>query len=385
MESINRGTPAGVAQEAKPRALLFISVVNNDDAVHTLNRWLEAARSCTEIEFDVGLLAIGNVSASERRRLKRSLELGPPTDFYVMDDEALSVARAVLSPDDPNPLSTTFSYPSKGNAGLILGGLANCEFVLCLDKDTLPPDPFPDAVSDHVRVLTSGQAALVSGTYGAQRFAVRTQPILMEHRDAFLDAVGLLVGVDVRCQLTAGAMLTQHLTPESPGIPGPPVEGYHVDGKAFPSLLFSTDDGMLPGVSGCTGKVLGTEIRREVVNGAPGVGKEKGAIEYFSGIAAAGYFASTLTESSDASTTSQLNTFCANLLEWLDRSLPSNRELLALGTASRVLSALLPDALKARIREAHGNYQGLRVEWPRIHAKVVQAIQQGPSDLVRVR
>lgn len=294
-----------------------------------------------------------------------------------------AVTERPLSVSEARPFFPSFSYGGFLNQAFILATYAECDYVLRVDPGTAPPEELGEILIEHFDTLDSeSDVEVVSGQY-QDRLAYRDR--LYRHdtnADEYLRFVGRFTGVDLRKQVTGGAMFTA----TTPGVPAMPFEMFTAaSGKQEPTLVWGSDDALFqlhsPPTLPC-GRVF---LEHAVPRFDP-VGKAKLPEEYFRGVAGMVYLRTLLERRRSRESVSR---FIAELNPYLSPDRPECRD--PNNPACTLLPLRLADVAPAlfldKIDIGHANYTRLCRDWTEIVpdvANTIQSIDSGDQVVVKM-
>ena len=294
-----------------------------------------------------------------------------------------AVTTATLSRLHARPFFPGFSYGGFLNQALILATYAECDYVLRVDPGTAPPEELSEILLKHLDTLDAeSDLEVVSGQY-RDRLAYRDRLYRRDTRaDEYLRFVGRFTGVDLREQVTGGAMFTATI----PGVPAMPFEMFTAaSGKQAPTLVWGSDDALFqlhsPPTLPC-GRVF---LEHAAPRFDP-VGKAKLPEEYFRGVAGMVYLRTLLARCRSRASVSR---FIAELNPYLSPDRPECRDP---KNPARTLLPLTredvaPDAFLDKIDLGHANYTRLCRDWTEIVpdvANTIRSIDSGGQVVVKM-
>jgi hypothetical protein len=279
-------------------------------------------------------------------------------EIVVWDESATTEALAAVD-SAPRPFYPEFSYGGLINRLLVLGGVAQCDYVLRVDPGTLPPADAGSMIARQIDSLATYR--VVSGVY-ADRLAFRDRAYRREStRDKYLQFVNAQTGVDIHHQLTGGALFLA----ATPGVPALPVAAWprrsEQGTRNAPALVWGSDDAIYQ-VGGVPARVFADH---RIPRHDP-FGKAKQPAEYFLGVAGMAYLRR-LGQGDDSR--SWIPEFVAALNAFLDPSLEENNQddacLLPLDA-----DEIAPPDFLDRIAAAFENHARLRAVWGELWAEL---------------
>jgi len=342
---------------------------NYPAALYTLQQWARCAEgSGLDITFGVSTaLSRKKVFCFEKISTVRDALLimaGQCRNFVCWDefvtDFVFCSVPEMLS--RPFLFYRDFNYGSSVNRLLLLAYAAGCEYLVRVDPGTLPPELDPEqdggrtkfgAIVDEHIDLIKGSVKVVSRGYKG-RLAIRDLFVYENKKKEHEQLVEGFTGIDVRRQVTGGAMFTSN-------VPGLPVVGF---GRFGPSkkeltLVWGSDDAIsqiLPEMSGSKnmGGVLVPRFDPE--------GKRKTTVEYYRGVAGMVYLANFITSGKDVVARKKLRRFFHELKGYfLD---PKRYRLESEGKNKSMrreftLTRVAPEPFLAKIRDGFLAYKEL--------------------------
>ena len=172
------------------------------------------------------------------------------------------------------PFLSHFNYGSVVNRLLLLAHSHDCDYMVRIDPGTLPPKraSFAYLMTKHEREIDNDACVVVSRRY-ARRRALRNMFVRSGRGESHAELVKDCTGIDVKNQITGGAMLTL----KSPGTPA----------MCFPTdsgltLVWASDDGIYQVLPATQDK--SHILPKHPVPRFDAVGKSKPSTEYYRGI-----------------------------------------------------------------------------------------------------
>ena len=314
-------------KNGKERVMLLIDFigVNFPSALYAIQQWSKYLKVSTEYEPFIGISAWAsrletmptcqNLTVEEVIKTIKECCQGLPVVCW--DEQVENTVSKILKDEGIlcSPSYPVFSYGSIVNRGLLLANMVDCTYMVRVDPGTLPPEAhlFDTIFQEHILAIDKSNK-VVSRSY-EDRLSVRDDFLrgeklrLNDQCDCLVcgnkvcprsfeckklklneqcELVTRMAGIDPRDQVTGGAMFTSRL----PGIPAIPFEG----NKTGSTLVWGSDDGRYQIYSKTEGsKNLSVKVengKQKIIIPIPRfdtVGKPKGFIEYYRGLAGAVY------------------------------------------------------------------------------------------------
>ena len=271
------------------------------------------------------------------------------------------------------PFYSQFNYGSVVNRLLLLASARDCKYLVRVDPGTLPPmdKSFAELMGEHEAEINSNRHAVVSRQY-ANRLALRDIFVRQGLEDKHARKVKEFTGIDVRAQVTGGAMLTFR-TPGTPAVCFPAGAGL--------TLVWASDDGIYRVLDET--KLDSKMFRLNPVERFDAVGKPKSPKEYYRGILGAVYLKAIRDGGNMDTVRGKADSFIKELAdEVLD---PKKCSIIDPAWRSTFVSnEIAPEEFVEAIRKGWENHRKLSSEWEKICTILGPVIERETSANIRL-